>query len=64
MKESVVLGSVLFVVAMMLISCASESGATATTKRHTTTTTPDHGLPNQALDYRDNNPETFWPTSR
>ena len=61
MKKSIIVVSVLSLVAMMLVSCVSEPQTTTTTTRHTTTTTPtapDHGLPNQPIGYRDNNMET------
>jgi hypothetical protein len=40
MKRVIILGSALSVVALMLVSCASEPAATTTTTRQTTVTTP------------------------
>jgi hypothetical protein len=40
MKRAIILGSALSVVALMLVSCASEPSATTTTTRQTTVTTP------------------------
>jgi hypothetical protein len=40
MKRAIILGSALSVVALMLVSCASEPEATTTTTRQTTVTTP------------------------
>ena len=65
MKKSISLTSALPMLAVMLVSCSS--GTTTTTTRQATTTaatTPDHRLPSQTTGYRDNNPETFWPTGR
>jgi hypothetical protein len=59
MKKSIVLVSVLSIVAMVLVSCASEPQTTTTTTRQTTTTTTaHHQVPNQPLGYRDNNMQT------
>ena len=56
MKKSIVLVSVLSIVAMVLVSCASEPQTTTTaTRQTTTTTTAHHQVPNQPLGYRDNN---------
>jgi starvation-inducible outer membrane lipoprotein len=40
MKKAIILGSVFSVLALMLVSCASEPEATTTTTRQTTVTTP------------------------
>ena len=40
MKKAIIFGSVLSVIALMLVSCASEPEATSTTTRQTTVTTP------------------------
>jgi hypothetical protein len=40
MKKAILLGSALSVLALMLVSCASEPEATTTTTRQTTVTTP------------------------
>ena len=58
MKKSIVLVSVLSIVAMVLVSCASEPQTTTTATRQTTTTTAHHQVPNQSLGYRDNNMQT------
>ena len=59
MKKSIVLVSVLSIVAMVLVSCASEPQTTTTaTRQTTTTTTAHHQVPNQSLGYRDNNMQT------
>ena len=59
MKKSIVLVSVLSIVAMVLVSCASEPQTTTTaTRQTTTTTTAHHQVPNQPLGYRDNNMQT------
>ena len=57
MKKSIVLVSVLSIVAMVLVSCASEPQTTAT-RQTTTTTTAHHQVPNQPPGYRDNNMQT------
>jgi len=58
MKKSIVLVSVLSIVAMVVVSCASEPQTTTTARQTTTTTTAHHQLPNQPLGYRDNNMQT------
>ena len=59
MKKSIVLVSVLSIVAMVLVSCASEPQTTTTATRQTTTTTTAYHQPsNQPLGYRDNNMQT------
>ena len=40
MKKAIILGSVQSIIALMLVSCASEPEATTTTTRQTTVTTP------------------------
>ena len=40
MKKAIIFGSVFSVLALMLVSCASEPEATTTTTRQTTVTTP------------------------
>jgi starvation-inducible outer membrane lipoprotein len=40
MKKAIILGSVFSVLALMLVSCASEPEATTTTTRQTTVTAP------------------------
>ncbi|HEU5312783.1 MAG TPA: hypothetical protein VFU08_03080 [Candidatus Udaeobacter sp.] len=42
MKRAIILGSVLPVLALMLVSCASSPEATTTTTRQTTVGTPTH----------------------
>src|SRR5437762_11926173 len=52
MKKSIVLVSVLSIVAMVLVSCASEPQTTTTTtatRQTTTTTTAHHQVPHQPL---------------
>ena len=58
MRKSIILVSMLSLVAMMLVSCASEPQTTTTTTRQTTTTT---GLAPVPVGYRDNNMETGGP---
>ena len=47
MKKAIILGSVFSVLALMLVSCASEPEATTTTTRQTTVTTPVAPQPRQ-----------------
>src|SRR5260370_26787511 len=59
MKKSIVLVSVLSIVAMVFVSCAIEPQTTTTaTRQTTTTTTAHHHVPNQPLGYRANNIQT------
>ena len=42
MKRAIILGSMLSVLALMLVSCAGEPSATIATTRQTTGSTPDN----------------------
>jgi hypothetical protein len=61
MMNPIIITSVLSVMAMMLISCASEPATTTTTTRQTTVSTQAPTGSMQPIGYRDNNMETGGP---